>query len=203
MTKNKPYNILLVGVGGQGLMLLTAIIGKACIEEGIKVVGGEQHGLSQRSGSIYVHLRFGDIYSPLISFGEADMILSLEATEAVRYMKYLKDDGQVILSNRVIHSTSEIKDYVNKEIESLISLDTIINKIRKKTKKVLIVDSSSLAEEAGNSRTENIVMLGAALGSGELPVSFKTVEEIVPEVVPKKTIEENKKALHLGFNLSK
>ena len=88
------YNIMLSGVGGQGLMLLSTIIGNACNKLGLKAITGEQHGLSQRSGSIYVHLRIGEkVHSPLIPYGSADMIISMEATEVLRYIERRKQQG--------------------------------------------------------------------------------------------------------------
>ena len=88
---NDTYNIMFAGVGGQGLMLLSSILGKAAVDTGLKAMTGEQHGLSQRQGSIYVHFRIGDPISPLIPYGKADMMIAMEAMEALRYVEYLKE----------------------------------------------------------------------------------------------------------------
>lgn len=100
------YNIMTCGVGGQGLMLVSNIIGLACAEFGFKIRTAETHGLAQRSGSIYTHIRISkdeEIYSPLISFGEADVLLSMEAIEALRNIEFLKRDGIIILNNYIWH----------------------------------------------------------------------------------------------------
>src|SRR4030042_3431500 len=98
----KEFSVYKAGVGGQGLVLLSNVIGSACAAAGIRAITGEQHGLSQRSGSINVHMRIGDeVRSPLIPVGGADAILSLEALEALRYVEYLKPGGGVVMSSRL------------------------------------------------------------------------------------------------------
>ena len=102
----KGFDIVLVGVGGQGIVMLSNAIGEAAAKAGVNAITGELHGLSQRSGTVYIHMRVGgsDI-SPLIPYGEADAIVSLEAMEALRYIEYLKDDGIIIMNKRIIHPT--------------------------------------------------------------------------------------------------
>ena len=112
------YNILLGGVGGQGLMLLSGVIGVACVDSNLKVVTSEQHGLAQRSGSISAHIRIGDAYSPLIPYGSADMIISMEAMEALRNIEYLKSGGTVITSSRLLHPVIETSTIVNKKAKT-------------------------------------------------------------------------------------
>jgi len=97
------YNVLLAGVGGQGLMLLSQVMGDACTRSGVKVVVGAQHGLAQRSGSISAHVRIGDAYSPLIPYGTADLIIAMEAMEALRYVEFLKPGGTVVMNSRIMH----------------------------------------------------------------------------------------------------
>src|SRR5512139_3859564 len=101
-------NIFICGVGGQGLVLLTSVIGDACAKRSRKVVTGEMYGLSQRSGAVSVHLRIGeDVFSPLIPYGGADILLALEAIEALRYLEYLKKDGIVLMNKRIMHPPVE------------------------------------------------------------------------------------------------
>ena len=118
---NDTYNIMFAGVGGQGLMLLSSILGKAAVDTGLKAMTGEQHGLSQRQGSIYVHFRIGDPISPLIPYGKADMMIAMEASEALRYIEYLKKDGVVIMSNRIMPSVTETKNVAlfNREVKGV------------------------------------------------------------------------------------
>ena len=104
------YNILLAGVGGQGLMLLSAVLGEACTASEMRVVTQEQHGLAQRSGSITAHVRIGEAYSPMIPYGEADLILAMEAMEALRNIEYLKSEGAIVMSSRVIHPVIETNE---------------------------------------------------------------------------------------------
>ncbi len=101
-------NIFICGVGGQGLVLLTSVIGDACAKSGKKIITGEMYGLSQRSGTVSVHLRIGeDAFSPLIPYGEADIIIALEAIEALRYIEYLKKDGIILMNKRIMHPPIE------------------------------------------------------------------------------------------------
>jgi indolepyruvate ferredoxin oxidoreductase beta subunit len=127
------YNILLTGVGGQGLMLLSRIIGTACMEMNLKVVAEEQHGLAQRSGSITAHIRIGDVSSPVIPYGSADLILSMEAMESLRYIEFLKSNGFIISSSRILHPVVETNTIAVKRKEKLqyISLDQIKTRLRK------------------------------------------------------------------------
>ena len=101
------YNIIFTGVGGQGLMLISSILGKAAVDSGLYVMTGEQHGLAQRSGSISVHFRIGKPISPLVSYGKADLMLAMEPTEALRYIEYLRDGGVIITSKRIMPAPSE------------------------------------------------------------------------------------------------
>ncbi|MHA1663861.1 MAG: 2-oxoacid:acceptor oxidoreductase family protein, partial [Candidatus Thorarchaeota archaeon] len=137
MTKaGKTFNIMFAGVGGQGLMLLSAILGKAAVDSGLKVMTGEQHGLSQRQGSIYVHFRVGEPISPLIPYGRADMMIAMEASEALRYIEYLKKDGVVIMSNRIMSSVTETKDVAldKEKTTKYITVEQIVERLEQVTK---------------------------------------------------------------------
>ncbi|TFG34567.1 indolepyruvate ferredoxin oxidoreductase subunit beta [Candidatus Thorarchaeota archaeon] len=200
MKKGYTYNILFCGVGGQGLMLLSAILGKAALESGLQVMTGEQHGLSQRQGSIYVHFRIGNPISPLIPYGKADMMIAMEATEALRYIEYLKDDGVVIMSNRIMPSVIETEDVaLDKEKQTrYLTVEQIVAKLKKITKKVVLLDSLELAIQAGNPRTENSVLIGATVACSDFPISASKVKKAVLDLVPPKTVNENSKAFDLG-----
>ncbi|MBS3781354.1 MAG: indolepyruvate oxidoreductase subunit beta [Candidatus Thermoplasmatota archaeon] len=200
MSEDKDsYNIMLSGVGGQGLMLLSQTIGRACGKTDKKVITGEQHGLSQRSGSIYVHLRLGeDAHSPLIPYGEADLMVSLEGIEALRNIEYLKDDGRIITSRRLMHHPLEISRLEQEEEESYVTLEEIEERLEKVTSNIHMIDSLGLAEEAGNARTENVVLLGAICNLPDFPIDGEVLKEVVKETVPEKTIETNLKAFELG-----
>ncbi len=200
MKKGETYNILFCGVGGQGLMLLSSILGKAAIDSGLKVMTGEQHGLSQRQGSIYVHFRIGDPISPLIPYGKADMMIAMEASEALRYIEYLKDDGVIIMSNRIMPSVIETKNVtLDKEKQTkYLTVDQIVGKLRKITKRVVLLNSLDLAFEAGNARTENSVLIGATVACADFPITSNQVKKALLDLVPPQTIDANSKAFDLG-----
>ncbi len=194
------FNIMFVGVGGQGLMLLSAILGKAAVDTGLNVMTGEQHGLSQRQGSIYVHFRIGNPISPLIPYGKADILIAMEASEALRYVEYLKEDGVVIMSNRIMPSVIETeKVALDKEKKTkYLTVEQIVKKLEEVTNKVILLDSLELAIKAGNARTENSVLIGATVACEDFPISAEEVRKAVLALVPPKTIEANSKAFDLG-----
>jgi len=194
------YNVLLTGVGGQGLMLLSSVIGEACTMRGVKVVVQEQHGLAQRSGSISAHVRMGDAYSPMVPIGEADMIVAMEATEALRYVEYLKPGGAVVMNKRIMHPVIETNELVKRRRENLqyVTLDQVTGQLKKRTERIYALDASALAAEAGNPRTENVVLLGAASRVEGFPLSREALLEAVKRVVPERTVAVNLAAFELG-----
>jgi indolepyruvate ferredoxin oxidoreductase beta subunit len=198
------YSILLTGVGGQGLMLLSRIIGNACMRMGLKIVAEEQHGLAQRSGSIRAHIRIGEVYSPMIPYGSADLIISMEAMESLRYIEFLKPEGYIVSSNRILHPVIETSKIVKERGENIqyINLDSITEQLQKITKNVLFIDSEMLANEAGNPRTENNVLLGTASTQPDFPLEKTYIEEAIKKLVPERTIKVNLHAFSLGYEES-
>ena len=192
-------SIFICGVGGQGLVLLTSVIGDACAKKGRKVVTGEMYGLSQRSGAVSVHLRIGeDVFSPLIPFGGADVLLALEAIEALRYLEYLKKDGIVLMNSRVMHPPVETARIVASKGTKYITLENILSNLKKWTNKIAVVDALALARESGNINTENTVFLGCLSALEAFPVEENFIIESISDAVPKKTVEQNLKAFELG-----
>jgi indolepyruvate ferredoxin oxidoreductase beta subunit len=147
-------DIILAGVGGQGIISIAYVIASAALEEGLEVKQAEVHGMSQRGGAVQSHLRLSRarIWSDLVPRGEADLILSVEPLEALRYIDFLRPDGMIIASRTPFVN---IKDYPD--------VETLLNKIRE-IPLHLIIDAEKLAKEAGSSRTQNMVLLGAAAG---------------------------------------
>lgn len=194
------YNILLAGIGGQGLMLLSQVMGDACTRSGVKVVVGAQHGLAQRSGSISAHVRIGDAYSPLIPYGTADVIIAMDAMEALRYVEFLKQGGMVIMNSRIMHPPLETAPIIKNRQEKgmYITLEQVKEQLGKVAEKVIAIDAEKVAIEAGNPRTENIVLLGAASTLGGFPVKIEPLKESIGRVVPKNAVEANMKAFDLG-----
>lgn len=194
------YNILLAGVGGQGLMLLSQVMGDACTRSGVKVVVGAQHGLAQRSGSISAHVRIGDAYSPLIPYGTADLIIAMEATEALRYIEFLKQGGTVIMNSRIMHPPLETAPIVKnrQELRMYVTLEQVKEQLSKVVGNVISIDAEKVAVEVGNPRTENVVLLGVASALIGFPVKIEPLKESVRRVVPERAVEANLKAFDLG-----
>lgn len=194
------YNIVLTGVGGQGLMSLAAVFGEACIASDIPVITQEQHGLAQRSGSISAHVRIGEAYSPMVPHGSADLIIAMEAMEALRYIEYLKPGGSIVMSSRLLHPVIETNMIVSKRRENLeyITLEQITEKLLQITTDIHVIDAGALSVEAGNPRTENVVLLGMASTLEGFPLTKKQLVDAVKSIVPERTIQENIKAFELG-----
>lgn len=183
------YDIILCGVGGQGVLSLAAIIATAAKEAGLQVRQAEVHGMAQRGGAVMSHLRISDttIYSDLVSKGGGDMILSMEPLESLRYTDYLKPDGVVVSS---LVPFINIPNYPNKE--------DILKKVKNLPKSIL-VDSKSLAREVGNMKAGNMIMVGAA--SNFLPLSKDSLEKAVSLIFGRKgqdIVKKNIQALMMG-----
>lgn len=197
--ENLSRNIFLCGVGGQGLVLMTTVIGNACAKSGKKVVTGEMYGLSQRSGAVSVHLRIGeDAFSPLIGYGEADILVALEAIESLRYVEYLKGDGVVLMNKRIMHPPIETSKIITAKGAKYVTVENVVSKLKGWTPNIAVIDALKLARESGNVNTENTVFLGCLSALDVFPVEETYLRESISEAVPTKTIEQNLKAFDLG-----
>lgn len=195
----KEFSVYMSGVGGQGLVLLSNVIGAACAGAGMRALTGEQHGLSQRSGSINVHMRIGDeIRSPLIPIGGADALLALEALEALRFVEYLRPGGIVLMNSRVQHPVSETAKHMRDKEARYFSAADVRSRLSQVTDKISVIDALSIAKQAGSPLTENMVMLGALSTVEAFPVPEEALRGSVAENVPKKAVEANLKAFELG-----
>ena len=192
-------NLFMCGVGGQGLVLMTTVIGEACAKSNKKVITGEMYGLSQRSGTVSVHLRIGeDAFSPLIRYGDADVLVALEAIEALRYVEYLKKDGIVLMNKRIMHPPVETSKIITAKGTKYITLKEIVQQLKNWTPNIAVIDALELARESGNVNAENTVFLGCLSALETFPVEENYVRQSIAEAVPKKTIEQNLKAFDLG-----
>ena len=183
-------NIMIVGVGGQGTLLASKLLGRLLLSKNYDIKVSEVHGMSQRGGSVVTYVRYGEkVYSPVIDKGEADVIVSFELLEAARWTEYLKKGGVIITNTQqvnpmpVITGATEYPSELESRIKEMdINLDAF--------------DALSLAEEAGNSKAVNIVLLG------RLSKQFDFTEEewmtAIEQSVPAKFLELNKKAFLLG-----
>jgi len=198
------YNLMTCGVGGQGLMLVSNVIGIACAEFGFNIRTAETHGLAQRSGSIYTHIRIGEeVYSPLIPYGEADALLGMEAIETLRYIEFLKPDGVIIMNNYMWHPVQSTHSRVQDAKNAYLSIGTIQTQLEQVTKIIHLVSATEIANQAGNPLTSNLVLLGVLAKTEGFPLKINQLQEIVPKVVPKKAIDANLKALLLGYEAKK
>jgi indolepyruvate ferredoxin oxidoreductase beta subunit len=195
----KEFSVYMSGVGGQGLVLLSNIMGAACAASGIRALTGEQHGLSQRSGSINVHMRIGEgMASPLIPIGGADAQLALEALEALRYVEYLKPGGVVLMNSRIQHPVVETAAHTKDKTAKYMSAEVVRERMAQVTDKIAVMDALSIANQAGNPLTENIVMLGAISTLEALPVPEEALKQSVRDHVPSKAVDVNLKAFDMG-----
>lgn len=183
------YDIILCGVGGQGVLSIATVIASAAMRDGFHVRQSEVHGMSQRGGAVQAHMRIADspISSDLVPSGGADMVLSMEPVEGLRYLSWLKPDGILV---------SAAEAFVN--IPNYPELDTIHAAIRSLPRSLLVA-AEALAKTAGNSKAVNMVLVGAALPF--LPVKPETVAAAVSEIFGRKDtalVEINMKALEMG-----
>ena len=184
-------NIMIVGVGGQGSLLASKLLGHLLLTEGYDVKVSEVHGMSQRGGSVVTYVRFGDkVYSPVIDKGEADFIVSFEKLEAARYMEYLKADGRIVVNTQEIDPMPVIigaTEYPQNLIEKMENLGVRVD----------AMDCLSLAEQAGSSKAVNIVLMGR-LSKYFDEIAVEKWEQAIRDCVPEKFVELNLKAFALG-----
>ena len=183
------FDLLIVGVGGQGVILAASVIGEACIIEGRKVKAAETHGMAQRGGSVECHVRIDGQYGPLIPPGRADLLMAFELLEALRYRHYLKHGG-ILVANRLIQvPTSVYMQKLEVPTEEIIAAELA-------DLDPCILDADEKAVDAGSPLTQNMVMVGA--GSLYIPLKVESLDEAIRRLVPKKTIEMNLRAFRLG-----
>ena len=188
----KTTNIMIVGVGGQGSLLASKLLGRLLVGEGYDVKVSEVHGMSQRGGSVVTYVRFGDkVYSPIVDKGEADYIVSFEKLEAARYAPYLAKDGIIVTNTQqidpmpVITGAAEYPDKVLDELEA-------------KGAKVDCIDALTLAEQAGTPKAVNIVLMGRL--AKNFHISYDKWLKAIETTVAPKFVEVNKKAFDLGYH---
>ena len=187
-------NVMIVGVGGQGTLLASRIIGNLVIDLGYDVKVSEVHGMSQRGGSVVTYVKYGDeIYSPIIDKGEADIILAFEMLEAYRALPYLKKDGKIISNIQkmnpmpVITGKAEYPKDIDKKLKDVCNVE--------------LVDALNLAKEAGNIKAVNVVLIGVF--AKESNIAYDKWVEVIKKTVPAKLLDVNLKAFDLGYNLKK
>ncbi len=184
-------NIMIVGVGGQGTLLTSRILGAVAIKHGYDVKVSEVHGMSQRGGSVVTYVKMGEnIHSPLVEYGEADIILAFEQLEAIRWAGYLKKDGQFIISDQKIDPMPVITGQAKYP-------DGILPRIQDAFDNTMVIDALDIAKQCGNMKAANTVMVGRLAKTTDIPID--TWLEAVGEIVPKKFLDVNIKAFNAGY----
>ncbi len=189
----KTENILIVGVGGQGVLLASRILSGVLTIEGFDVKVSEVHGMAQRGGSVHSMVRYGrKIYSPLIPRGEADYIVSFELLETLRWIPYLSSKGKLVVNEQRI---DPLPVAIGKEDYP----DDVIEKLRSVSNDLTVVPALRLAEEAGNARAANLVLIGVL--AGNMRFVAETWRAAIRRSVPPKTVDINLRAFRLGLEL--
>lgn len=187
----KSFDVLIVGIGGQGTILASNVLGDACVIEGRHVRGAETHGMSQRGGSVETHIRIDGKFGSLIAPGTADLLIAFDVLEAVRYRHFLKPDGVMIVNREIVVPTSVFSGK-----QHVPTIEEVEAELKAGKAKVILVDATSIAAQAGNPLAANIVLLGAA--SDKLPLAAESLSEAVRRNVPPKTVQINETAFNLG-----
>lgn len=189
---NMTKNIMIVGVGGQGTLLASRILGNLLTKEGYDVKVSEVHGMSQRGGSVVTYVKYGDkVYSPIIGRGEADIILAFEMLEAYRTVPYLKKGGIMIANSQemdpmpVITGAAEYPSDIAEKLSAKINLK--------------VTDALAAAEKAGNIKAVNVVLIGVLARSTDIP--YEKWVETLKTTVPPKFVDINLKAFEIGYNI--
>lgn len=185
-------NIMIVGVGGQGTLLASRILGNTVINEGYDVKVSEVHGMSQRGGSVVTYVKYGEkVFSPIIDRGEADIILAFELLEALRALPYLKEGGKIIVNNQkidpmpVITGAAEYPQNIEETLKN--AADTTV------------IDALSAAIEAGNQKAVNVVLIGVM--AKRTDIAYEKWVQTIKTTVPEKFLEVNLKAFDMGYNM--
>ncbi len=185
-------NVMIVGVGGQGSLLASKLLGQVLLQQGYDVKVSEVHGMSQRGGSVVTYVRYGDrVASPVIDKGEADFIVSFELLEAARWVSFLRPGGQIVTSTQQIDPMPVVTGAAQYP-------ENLVEKMRAAGAKVDALDCLALAKQAGSSKAVNIVLMGRLSHYFDLPQ--EAWQKAIEAIVPTKFLEMNKKAFELGKN---
>jgi len=187
---NKNFNIVITGTGGQGLITLLKIISEAALLEGYDIKTSELHGLSQRGGSVEVHIRFGKkIYSPLVAKNKADLVIGLEMQEILRAINFANSKTVFLINQHIIPIP----------LEKPVPQEQIIKKLKMQSKNILLVPASQICQqEFGKSVTAGIYLLSLASFKGIIPLKPQSMLSAIKQIIPKKYFEQNKKTFELA-----
>ena len=189
-------NILLCGVGGQGIVLASKLIAQAAMENSLPVMSAETIGMAQKGGSVFSHVRIGsNLSTPMIPKGGADVIIGFEPAEAVRMLPYLKKEGTVIVNScptKPVTAMLSASSYTGKEMLAY---------LKKNVERLTVVDCERAASEIGSLKVVNMILLGAAAATGELPISMADIKTCLAKRLKPQLLEMNYKALEYTLNV--
>ncbi len=190
--------VVFVGVGGQGNLLASRLLGEAALSLGIPVVVSEIHGMAQRGGIVESAVLMGDVNSPIVSKGEADVLVGFEPVETLRALGKCNNETLVITNTHPLPPFT-----VSVGQGTYPPVDEMLNLIQAKIKRVIALDGDAMAAEVGNPLSLNMVMLGALIGSGSVPVKAETMKKTIEELTKRAFLESNLKAFDLGYDSAK
>lgn len=189
----KPVDVLMVGVGGQGTILASRVLARAAMEAGYDVKVSEIHGMAQRGGSVVTQIRLGEkVYSPLITEGGADVLLSFEKLEALRLLPFLKPGGTIIINNQAIFPVPVLAGAAEYPAD-------IVEYIRSVVPRTIVVDALDIAVKCGNAKAANVVLLGTL--AANLPIGRNLWDKALSDRIPAKLLGINKAAFKAGYEL--
>jgi len=199
--RKDPFNVVVTGVGGQGNVLASLLIGAVLVDRGFKVTIGETYGASQRGGSVMSHVRISRAhqYGPLIPPWSADLVIALEPTEAARVLGQFGNPGIVsVVNTRPIHPVDVISGDATYP-----DMDALLGKIRELSLEAYFVQATEKAMELGNPILANVVLIGVVAGAGLLPITAQDVEKAVTDYLSPHKVEINRRAFLMGMELVK
>jgi len=195
----KEFNIVLAGVGGQGILLAAEVLGTAAVKDGLNVRVGEIHGMAQRGGAVLCTVRIGEnVLSPLVVDGQADILLGFEPIETLRNLRYASEKTIIIMGDEKIPPPG-----LTLKGESYPRMEEMLERLKRFSKNIVVVEALRLAKEAGSTLMQNSVLLGALTAAGKLPIKKESLIEALKELVPAKYAEMNVKAFELGYEYFK
>ena len=191
----KELNIIICGVGGQGVVLMSELLGNVVVKDGFNVRGSEVLGMAQRGGPVFSNIRIGsEVYAPLTPEGKCDILVAMEPSEALRNIGYMSKSSTIILNTRTI-----IPSTVFLGQSEYPSLHRILEKLNKVSDEVITLDAAQIAEEAGSLLSTNVVLLGALCGTALLPIKIETLKELIQARFSAKAASVNIRAFDLGY----
>ncbi len=195
----REINIIICGTGGQGVVLVSELLGNAAVNGGVAVKGSEVLGMAQRGGSVFSNLRLGgDVIAPMTPEGKCDVLVAVEPSEALRNIQYLARNSVVVLNTTTVMPYTV---YLGKS--GYPTSEQIVIKLKEVTNRIITLDASGLAKEAGSLQAANVVMLGALFGSGLMPIDQQHAKDAIASRFNQKVAAINFKAFDLGYEYVK